>query len=132
MAFKPQRRLTDRISGSPSLIASGVRLIGNLTCDGDLIVAGFITGESNVRGALTLLETGRWEGNIAAANAVIGGRVEGNVVVSERLEVRKGADIQGSVHARIIAVAEGALINGEMGMTADASVIRFEEKRKKI
>lgn len=105
-------------------------MTGRLTCEGDLVVAGAIQGETRVRGALTLLEGSRWEGDLEVTNAVIGGEVEGNVIASDRLEILRSARVQGSVHARTIAVAEGAIINGEIGMTADTQVIRFQEKRK--
>jgi cytoskeletal protein CcmA (bactofilin family) len=130
MATNSGRRLVDRITSNPSFLGVGVTMAGTVACDGDMIIAGSIRGESKVRGAITLLEGSRWEGNIAAANAVIGGQVQGDVVITERLEIRKSARIHGSVHARIIAVAEGAVINGEIGTSAEVSVIRFQEKRK--
>lgn len=130
MGTKTRRRLVDGFSTSPSYIAKGVSLVGSLNCEGDLVVAGTIKGESKTRGALTLLEGSRCEGNVEAANAVIGGEVEGDIVATDRLEIRKSARINGSVHARIVAVAEGAMINGEIGITPDASVVRFQEKRK--
>ncbi len=130
MQSKTRRRLVDGFSKSPSYIAKGVALTGSLNCEGDLVVAGSIKGESKTRGALTLLEGSRWEGNVEAMNAVVAGEVNGDIVAAERLEIRKSARINGSVHARTIAVAEGALINGEIGITPDASVVRFQEKRK--
>ncbi len=105
-------------------------MTGSLNCEGDLVVAGSIKGESKTRGALTLLEGSLWEGNVETTNAVVAGEVNGDIVAAERLEIRKSARINGSVHARTIAVAEGALINGEIGITPDASVVRFQEKRK--
>ena len=130
MGTQTRRRLVDGFSRSPSYIAKGVVLIGSLSCEGDLVVAGSIKGETKTRGALTIMEGSRWEGKIEASNAVVGGEVEGDIVAAERLEIRKSARINGSVHARIIAVAEGAQINGEIGITPDASVVRFQEKRK--
>ncbi len=127
---KGRRRLVDHISKNPSYVASGVTLTGSLSCEGDLMVAGSIKGEIRVRGAITLLEGSRSEGNVTSTSAVVGGEVEGNVIAAERLEIRKSARVHGSVHARTIAVAEGAMINGEVGMSDDASVIRFQEKRK--
>ncbi len=78
-----------------------------------------------------MLETSRWEGKVEVANAIIAGEVKGDVVAAERLEIRKSARIHGSVHAGSVAVAEGAIIDGEVGVTPDASVTRFQEKRKR-
>jgi cytoskeletal protein CcmA (bactofilin family) len=126
---EPRRRHADRISASPTFIGAGSKLTGNLDCEGDLVVGGHVNGEGNVRGAFTLSEGGQWEGKIHAANAVIAGDVIGTIAVSEKLEIRKTARIRGVVSARTIAVAQGAVIDGEMSVTSGAPVISYEEKR---
>ena len=130
MADTPRRRLADRASSSPTFIGAGSRLTGNLECGSDLVVGGFVNGEATVRGAFTLSEGGRWEGKVQAANAVIAGEVDGIIVIGEKLEIRNTARIRGSVSARSIAVAQGAVIEGDMAVTSGAPVVHYEEKRK--
>ena len=113
-----------------SFIDTDTAVTGNLNCEGDLVVAGSVKGDGKVRGVLTLLESGRWDGNIETANALLAGQVQGNILITEKLEIRKSARILGSLRARTIAVAEGAIIDGEMAVAGDAPIIRFEEKRK--
>jgi cytoskeletal protein CcmA (bactofilin family) len=115
---------------SPTFIGGGSKFTGNLDCEGDLVVGGHVNGEGHVRGALTLSEEGHWEGTIHASNAVIAGQVTGTVAVSEKLEIRKSARIRGIVNARTIAVAQGAVIDGEMAVTSGAPVVSYEEKRQ--
>jgi cytoskeletal protein CcmA (bactofilin family) len=129
MTDAPRRRLADRVSTSPTFIGAGTTLVGNLECQGDLAVGGAVQGNSLVRGAFTLSEGGRWEGELQATNAVIAGEVLGAVVVSEKLEIRKTARVRGFVKARTIAVAQGALIDGEMAVTSGSPVVHYEEKR---
>lgn len=130
MSDTPRRRHADRVSASPTFIGAGSRLTGNLECEGDLVVGGQIKGEGVVQGALTLSEGGHWDGKITAVNAVIAGDITGTVVVSEKLEIRETARIRGTVQARTIAVATGAIIDGEMAVTSGAAVVSYEEKRK--
>lgn len=130
MTDNPRRRLTDRVSSSPTFIGVGTTLTGNLQCNGDLVIGGVVIGESIVQGACTLSEGGRWEGRMQAKNAVIAGEWLGEIEVAEKLEVRKSARIRGSVTARSIAVARGAVIDGEMSVTSGAPVVHYEEKRK--
>ena len=59
-----------------------------------------------------------------------GGYVAGDIVIAEKLEIRKTARIRGSVTARSIAVAQGALIDGAMSVTSGAPVVSYEEKRQ--
>jgi cytoskeletal protein CcmA (bactofilin family) len=127
---KPRRRLTDEGTTAASFIDIKTTVTGSLNCSGDLVVDGLVMGELKSSGAVTLSTKGRWEGNIEAANAILSGKLEGDVSVSEKLEVRSSARIRGSLRARTIAVAEGALIDGQMISTGDSDVLRFEEKRK--
>lgn len=130
MSDSPRRRLADRVSSSPTFIGAGSTLTGNLECQGDLVIGGLVRGDCEVRGAFTLTEDGRWEGKLQATNAVIAGEVQGSIVTSEKLEIRKTARIRGSVKARSIAVAQGAVIDGEMAVTSGAPVVHYDEKRK--
>ena len=63
-------------------------------------------------------------------NAVIAGEWHGEITATEKLEIRKSARIRGAVTARSIAVAKGAVIDGEMSVTSGAPVVSYEEKRR--
>jgi cytoskeletal protein CcmA (bactofilin family) len=130
MSDKPKRRLSDRISASATFLSSGTTLTGELQCDGDLVVAGAVNAHAVVRGSFTLADTGRWTGGVRANNAVVAGTVEGALLVSEKLEIRRSAHIRGSVQARSIAIAQGAVIEGEMSVTSDEAVVMFDERRE--
>ena len=129
MTSLPRRRITDRLSASPTFIGAGTVLTGQLKCDSDLAVAGEVIGDARIQGSLTLSESGRWEGSVECVNAVIAGEVIGNVACSDKLEIRKMAQIHGSVRAGSIAIAKGAVVDGDMAVTGGEPVIRFEEKR---
>jgi cytoskeletal protein CcmA (bactofilin family) len=129
MADTPRRRLADRVSSSPTFIGSGSKFTGDLECESDLVVGGSVKGDGDVRGALTLSEGSHWVGEIRASNAVIAGEVEGAVTIGEKLELRSTARIRGSLRARSIAVAKGAIIEGDMAVTSGKPVVHFEEKR---
>lgn len=125
----PRRRVTDNMSATPTFIGVGTELEGTLRCQGDLVVGGRVRADCVVTGAFTLSEGGGWEGKLQAVNVVIAGDVVGEIAVEEKLEIRKTARIRGRVSARSIAVAQGALIDGEMSVTTGAPVLTFEEKR---
>jgi|HigsolmetaAR204D_1030405.scaffolds.fasta_scaffold02455_3 cytoskeletal protein CcmA (bactofilin family) len=125
-----RRRHADRVSASPTFIGAGSTFIGNLECEGDLVVGGRVSGDGIVRGVFTLAEGGRWEGRIEAANAVVAGDIDGTIHVSEKLEIRKTARLSGNVSARTIAIAQGAVVDGEMSVTSGAPIVTYEEKRK--
>ncbi len=130
MSDTPRRRATDRASGSPTFIGVGTTLTGNLECEGDLIVGGVVVGDSQVRGTVTLSEGGRWDGRLHTGTAIVAGELHGEIVASEKLEIRKSARIRGAVSGRSIAIARGAVIEGEMSVTSGAPIVHYDEKRK--
>lgn len=129
MSGTPRRRFADRASGSPTFLGAGTTFIGDLECSGDLIIAGRVRGQGVVQGTLTLSLGGCWEGQVQARNAVIAGEADGGVVVDEKLEIRSTARIRGSVKARTIAIAQGAILDGDMAVTSANPIVHFEEKR---
>ena len=129
MTDTPHRRLTDRIGSSPTLIGTGSTFTGNFDCGGDLVVSGNIIGNSRVAGSLTLADTGHWQGDIVASTAIVAGEIRGNLTITDRLELRKSARIRGTIRAKSIAIATGAVIDGDMSVTSNLPVVHFDERR---
>ena len=124
-----KRRLVDQVGESPTFVAEGSQLTGDLETPGPLVVSGTVRGDGRVGGALHMAVTARWEGEIHARAAVIAGKVIGKLVVAEKLEVGTSAVIHADVVARSIAVAKGAIIDGAVTVTSGQPIVQFEEKR---
>lgn len=126
------KRFLDRsISGeATNLIAEGVVIDGFIKGIGHLIVAGRVKGDCKISGTVTLTETGSWQGNIDAVKVLIAGRLEGSARADEKLEIALSAKIEGDVTAKSIAVAKGAIVNGNMHVESGDAPVRFKEKRK--
>lgn len=129
MTDTPRRRLLDRIGGTPSLLAAGARLVGDVETPGALLLGGTVQGDGQVRGELCISAGAHWQGEVHAVSAVVAGRVTGAIVVSERIEIAASAVIRGRVSARSIALARGATIDGDVIVTGGGPIIEFEEKR---
>lgn len=128
-ADRPRRRLFDQVTGAPTLIGAGTRFEGRLEVSGPMSLGGTIVGDGVINGALSIAQGGDWHGNVSAHSAVIAGRVSGDLIIDSKLEIGKSAVIQGRVQARVIAIADGALVDGEMVVTGDGPVVHFTEKR---
>lgn len=124
-----KRRLIDSLGESPTFIAEGVRVTGDLETPGPLVVCGTVRGDGRVQGTLRMSVTAQWEGEIHAQAAVVAGRITGRLVVEDKLEIGSSAVIRADVVARSIAVAKGAVIDGTVTVTSGAAVVEFEEKR---
>jgi cytoskeletal protein CcmA (bactofilin family) len=126
----PRRRLRDAFSGTPTFIGERTRFVGNLQTEGPLVVCGHVQGDGHVEGSINLAAGAHWEGGISAVQAVVAGRVTGTIVVEDKLEVGQTAVIHGSVTARLLAIARGAVVDGDITITSGQPIMRFEEKRK--
>lgn len=124
-----KRRIRDTDGGPGTLISDGCKFEGKFTGQGNFIISGEIEGECDVAGTVTLAKEGHWRGTIKADSVIVAGVVEGNINASGRVEISDTAKVSGVVISEAIAVAEGAVVDGEMQTTGREPPIKFVEKR---
>jgi cytoskeletal protein CcmA (bactofilin family) len=129
MSEEPKRRLADRLGMSPTVISESTTIVGDIETRGPLMVSGRIQGNGKVGGTLSVGKSAQWEGDISARQAVIAGNVVGKIVVEDKLEISASAVISGEIVAKILAIAHGARIEGEVTVTSGKPILKFEEKR---
>ena len=124
------RRLRDQSSSTATLISEGCKISGLITGSGTFLINGEIDGDCDLDGTVTLAKNGLWKGMIKAADVIIAGHVEGDIVAAGKIEITDTARISGTVSGEAIAVAEGAVVEGVMKTTGPAEPLEFVEKRK--
>jgi len=101
-----------------TLIGESARIEGNLLFDGgchvDGIVHGNVVGSSDSGAFLSVSEQGSVQGDVEVPRLALSGTVEGNVLVSDRVEFGPTAKVNGNVHYNLIEIAAGAEINGKL------------------
>jgi cytoskeletal protein CcmA (bactofilin family) len=129
MSEEPKRRLADRLGMSPTVVSESTTIVGDIETRGPLMVSGNIQGNGKIGGTLSVGKSAHWEGDISARQAVIAGNVVGKIVVEDKLEISASAVISGEIVAKILAIANGARIEGEVTVTSGKPILKFEEKR---
>jgi cytoskeletal protein CcmA (bactofilin family) len=129
MSDNPSRRLADRSNGPPTVIGAGVSFRGDIVAPGAVMLSGSIVGDGDVGGMLTIARDAHWEGQVRARSGVIAGKLTGSIMVSDRLEVGSAAVIKGRLTAKSLAIARGAVIEGDIQVTSGEPIVQFEEKR---
>jgi cytoskeletal protein CcmA (bactofilin family) len=124
-----KRRVSDT-NRQTTYIAASTKITGTLTGQGAYVFCGVVEGDCDIEGPLTLAEGGRWKGTMKAVDIVVAGTVEGDVVAKQRVEIAGTARITGSLAGNSIAVAEGAIIEGEIKVTSGEPLTKFQEKRQ--
>jgi len=129
MSEEPKRRLADRLGMSPTVISESTTVVGDVVTQGPLMVSGHVQGNGRIGGTLSVGKSAHWEGDITARQAVLAGKVTGKIVIEDKLEISSSAVIHGEIVAKILAIANGARIEGEVTVTSGKPILKFEEKR---
>ena len=127
MLFK--RRIQDS-NGQTTYVAASTKIAGTITGKGAYVFCGTVEGDCDIDGPLTLADGGRWKGTLKATDIVVAGVVEGDVIATQRVEILGSARVTGSLSGNSIAVAEGAIIAGEIKVMSGAPPTQFLEKRQ--
>jgi cytoskeletal protein CcmA (bactofilin family) len=99
-----------------SIVAGGMRVVGELVTEGVLKIEGTVEGTIRAHREVLVAKGGNVEGDIHAAEAVIGGTVHGSIHAEERVEVQQGAVVEGDISTKKLLVQEGGEVNGQIRM----------------
>lgn len=124
-----KRRALDDIIRFTTTIAEDTRFTGSFDGGHDYVVRGSVTGDSVVSGAVVITQGGHWTGNLTADIIVVGGQVEGDLVAREKLEILNTARVTGNLQSPVLAIAKGAVHEGQLRMREQTQVTEFEERR---
>jgi cytoskeletal protein CcmA (bactofilin family) len=128
--LKLKRRIQDSTNGPTTYVAASTKIVGSISGKGAYVFCGTVEGDCDIDGPLTLAEGGRWKGILKATDIVVAGVVEGDVAAKQRVEILGSARVTGSLSGHSIAVAEGAIIEGEIKVMSGTAPTTFQEKRQ--
>lgn len=100
------------VIGQGTAITGDVQFAGGLHLDG--MIRGKVSGEADSRSTLTVSEQGTVEGDVRVENLILNGTVTGDVYASERVELATNARVSGTVYYRLLEMAMGAEVNGQL------------------
>ncbi len=102
----------DKDSAQTTVIAKGTVIEGKFACTDNVRLDGAIHGEVHADKRFVMGEGSHVKGNIHARDAVIKGKINGDLFVLEALHLLESAVIEGNITARTMVVDEGARYNG--------------------
>ena len=94
----------------------GSKITGKVTFEGPARIDGEVDGEINAKDNLMISETAVVTAQIRAASVSVAGKVSGDIVATQRIEIRANAKMSGNLTAPILVVQEGALFEGHCSM----------------
>ena len=100
------------VIGQGTAINGDVGFSGGLHLDGT--IKGKVSGEAETQSTLTVSEQGKVEGDVYVENLILNGEVVGDVYATERVELATNARVTGTVYYRLLEMAMGAEVNGQL------------------
>ncbi len=98
-------------SGAINALVKGTSVEGSLRCENDLRIDGTHKGKINCQAKIIIGPSGFVDGEIKCQNAVIEGRFKGILQVSDLLNVRETAEVDGEITTNKLLVQSGAKFN---------------------
>ncbi len=115
---------------SKNVLSSDVEIKGSLKFQNDLIIDGKIEGEINSPGTLTVGENAEIRGEIKTKSVTVLGKVNGNITVDERCELKARAQLIGDLKAARLVIEEGATFVGKSEVTPNKVTMKPEIVRQ--
>ena len=111
-----------------TIIGPSVKVEGDFKGEGDLVIEGILVGNLNTKNNLKIGQGAVVEATVRANNAFIAGKVRGNVTIKGKLDITSSAVIIGDIKASILSIEAGAIIQGNVSMSATETT-HHEEAR---
>ncbi len=115
-----------------NLLSKDVEIKGSLKFANEFTFDGKIEGEiSSGDGILTIGESGDVRGEIKAKSVIVMGKVQGNITVAERCELRSRSALIGDLHASRLIIEEGATFVGKSEVTPNKNALKELSAKEK-
>ena len=99
-----------------TVISNGIVIDGEVSGEEPLTILGTVKGKISTTQNLAVEPGATVEADIETQSLSVGGRVTGNVVARERVEVRANGKMIGDIKAPRIVIADGAAFKGNVDM----------------
>ena len=115
-----------------TMIGAEAVVNGPIKLRGGIIVYGKVYGDIHTEGPVRITISGEVIGDIQASDAHIGGRIQGNVTVSNRIVLGRKSELKGDLIYHSLVIEDGAQFEGSctvIGDKQDASDSLVSEAR---
>lgn len=106
-----------RTNDLTAFIDEGSEIEGKYTFNGTVMLNGTFRGEITSTDTLIIGDKGVAHATIRAGAVVVSGQVFGNLVATERVELRRPARVFGDIDSPVVVLEEGVLFEGHCRMT---------------
>ena len=107
--------------GGRACLDRGSKITGKVSFEGPARIDGEVDGEISAKDSLVISETAVVTAQIRAASVSVAGKVSGDIIATQRIEIRPNAKVSGNLTAPILVVQEGAVFEGHCSMQPEGA-----------
>ena len=104
-----------------SILGPGCKVKGNIDLKGTLRIDGDFDGEITCPETLIIGKSGVVKADVNVKNAVIGGKLVGNVNATNKIELQTGSHVEGDISTARLVIDEGVFFEGACKMGTQGS-----------
>jgi cytoskeletal protein CcmA (bactofilin family) len=99
------------------------RIKGDIEIQGTIRIDGTFEGSLSCPDTLIIGKSGVVKADVKVKNAVIGGKLVGNIAAANKIELQTGSHVEGDIQTARLVIDEGVFFEGncKMGATAGAT-----------
>jgi len=121
--------MADLTSAIKNHLSSDVEIKGSIKFQNELTIDGKVEGEITSPGVLVIGENSEVKGEIRTKSVTVHGKVQGNITVEERCELKGHAQLIGDLKAARLVIEEGATFVGKSEVSPNRASLKPEAPR---
>ena len=132
MFSKEDKKTTEDLSQTSNTIGKETILEGSLESVGNVRIEGKVFGNVKAKAKFVMGTEAYVDGSVTARSAEVGGKIRGNIEVSEMLILKPSAVINGDILTNQLVVEPGATFNGGCKMGHLAKEIEISSPQSRV
>jgi cytoskeletal protein CcmA (bactofilin family) len=113
-----KKSVVDMVNSS-NVISKETQIKGDIVAQGNIRIEGAVEGAVKSKSKIVIGESALIKGNLSSAEAEISGKVDGQVICSDVLYLKKTALVLGDIVTNKLVVENGATFNGRCQMGSE-------------
>jgi len=107
---------TEGQSNLNSILGQGCKVKGTIELQGTIRIDGDFDGQVNCPETLIIGKSGVVKAEVKVKNAVIGGKLVGNIHATNKIELQSGSHVEGDIQTARLVIDEGVFFEGSCKM----------------
>ena len=111
-----------------SMLGQGCKIKGDIELQGTIRIDGQFEGSISCPDTLIIGKSGVVKAEVKVKNAVIGGKLVGNIVAANKIELQSGSHVEGDIATARLVIDEGVFFEGNCKMGSQAGAAASAQK----